>query len=549
MLENPELDEMICQQLSRHDLAQCVRVNKTWYAIVVPILWRDFTWLSDRTNQSSQSRFRRMVVEDYLREHQYSTLQEASHEQLTHEASPRILPKHGPFIRYLPGPNCLLGALGVAYDQHLFRQPATTQSSEPSPVELLSHLCKHSPSFQVPTATWTFGTLREDELLTIAKLMIHRIHVLELESRCGVTNRFLKRVLNHSSDTLEELHLGIDIVDRDGDSEGDGQDLDTPNAWTNLKVVILDRCKYKSDSRAFWSWLWKQCRQADTVAFMDKNIGGIISEHNLIPQRWESITGFKYDIAGTLPEGIRMHMSNLSKIYLNERFTSSRTTEEQLVGILSSCRQGWKEVTMWAVEDFKAAAGKALARHYQTLEVVVIDTRHGLSKEDLVFILASSPNLRKVHHVNAGRRRNNKTHTFSASLFIDEDPDTGLLKPWASELSLQSFNVKITDIPLPMAEGQGSAIQNRVYDRIARFTNLTSLCLSNIALSIGQGLERLSGLTSLEELKISQMRWTVGLKDAQWMTQHWPMLRILSVQCSKEAVEWLKEGYPEIALT
>ncbi|KAK3810787.1 MAG: hypothetical protein J3Q66DRAFT_404190 [Benniella sp.] len=39
----PELDNSICLQLSRQDLAQCVRVNKDWYRVATPYLWSNLT--------------------------------------------------------------------------------------------------------------------------------------------------------------------------------------------------------------------------------------------------------------------------------------------------------------------------------------------------------------------------------------------------------------------------------------------------------------------------------------------------------------------------
>src|SRR5690349_17531954 len=56
MLDLPEIDNMICQQLSRHDLTQCARVNKKWHTIVIPYIWHD---LSSVLTWSNKSLFRR----------------------------------------------------------------------------------------------------------------------------------------------------------------------------------------------------------------------------------------------------------------------------------------------------------------------------------------------------------------------------------------------------------------------------------------------------------------------------------------------------------
>jgi hypothetical protein len=75
--------------------------------------------------------------------------------------------------------------------------------------------------------------------------------------------------------------------------------------------------------------------------------------------------------------------------------------------------------------------------------------------------------------------------------FIDQDPDTGTPKPWECEGSLKELKVSITGIPSPDSEegdnvegpypSEGREIQGRVYDRLARFTNLESLWLGDNA--------------------------------------------------------------------
>jgi hypothetical protein len=41
-----------------------------------------------------------------------------------------------------------------------------------------------------------------------------------------------------------------------------------------------------------------------------------------------------------------------------------------------------------------------------------------------------------------------------AEAFIDQDPDTGLLKPWKCEASLKTLKVMIVGIPRPDFEGE-----------------------------------------------------------------------------------------------
>jgi hypothetical protein len=65
MLGLPELDTIVCEQLRRHDIAQCARVSKEWHAAVILHLWSNLTCLK-RVSCPRKDAFRRMVQEDYL---------------------------------------------------------------------------------------------------------------------------------------------------------------------------------------------------------------------------------------------------------------------------------------------------------------------------------------------------------------------------------------------------------------------------------------------------------------------------------------------------
>ncbi|KAF9979678.1 hypothetical protein BGZ65_006193, partial [Modicella reniformis] len=113
---------------------------------------------------------------------------------------------------------------------------------------------------------------------------------------------------------------------------------------------------------------------------------------------------------------------------------------------------------------------------------------------------------------------------------------------------------------------------SQVYDRLARLTNLETLCLgyeqagylnnprqwSCVEMSLESGLDKLSGLKALKELSVSRMGSKIGLKEVQWMTEQWPRLRVIYGLVREEkdygkdqhgaAVKWLKEYHPEIDL-
>ncbi|KAI8362232.1 hypothetical protein B0O80DRAFT_435341 [Mortierella sp. GBAus27b] len=530
MFEIPELDEMICQQLSRHDLAQCVRVDKKWHAIIAPYLWRDLTCLDHQAYPySQQKRFRRLVLEDNLHQRLYRDLQRTGH-VVDHPVQGRPHPsistlmKYGPLIRYLPAPDHLLTYFHPPTNTSQPQSSATSQDKhEPTPLELLRHLYQHCPSFLIPKFRFALESQNPDGLIeTIAEFVVPRACVLHAWSVNGIGSRRLMHLLGRPSDTLRMLSLDISIMYDDGEFGNEKQvQEDASKPWMNIKQLSLKGCEDKSKSKAFWPWLWRRCGALEEIEL--GRIGGIVE---------------------ILAEGILLHMPNLSRIYFNE----SRLKDEEIADILSGSRNRWKEVGATPRVEFKDAAGRALLRHCSTLESLAIWSPDGLSEEHMVCLLTFSPNLHTIRHPYTNRQ-------FSANAFVDQDAETGMLKPWACELSLREFNVKITGIPaFEMYHNPGWEVQSRVYDRVARFANLEILWLYNMGLSTECGLHKLAGLKSLKELGVSQMRRKIDVKDVQWMARHWPELRAIhglrqEADNKREAVKWLEEHHPKIALT
>jgi hypothetical protein len=46
-------------------------------------------------------------------------------------------------------------------------------------------------------------------------------------------------------------------------------------------------------------------------------------------------------------------------------------------------------------------------------------------------------------------------------------------------------------------------------------------------MSLESGLEKLSGLKSLEELSVVGLATKIGDKEIQWMAENWPKLRVI----------------------
>ncbi|KAF9981313.1 hypothetical protein BGZ65_004087 [Modicella reniformis] len=118
----------------------------------------------------------------------------------------------------------------------------------------------------------------------------------------------------------------------------------------------------------------------------------------------------------------------------------------------------------------------------------------------------------------------------------DRDPNT----------SLRVLKLRITDIPKSEVD-QGQEIQSLVYDRLARLTNLETLWLGHNPhvtygwqrhreqmdqydcpeMSLESGLHKLAELQSWKELNVFGLKKRIGPKEVQWMTEHYPKLRVI----------------------
>ncbi|KAI9240254.1 MAG: hypothetical protein BYD32DRAFT_459045 [Podila humilis] len=63
MFEVPEMDHMVCVQLSTLDLFQCSQVCSAWYDVVMPYLWATIPLLKNRQQQESLRRLPTLLEE------------------------------------------------------------------------------------------------------------------------------------------------------------------------------------------------------------------------------------------------------------------------------------------------------------------------------------------------------------------------------------------------------------------------------------------------------------------------------------------------------
>ncbi|KAG0246900.1 hypothetical protein BGX31_005388 [Mortierella sp. GBA43] len=498
MFDIPELDELICQQLNRHDLTQCVRVNKKWHHVVIPYIWRDIEYVSYFEQREA---FRRMVLEDYLHEQRQQEAFKGEHNTEHHTpVPPSSLAKYGAWIRELPGPKSLLSCL---------EPPCAIQSQElpsegvkrPSALELLRHLYKYCPFHRVQFLPITKAAFKSEDLLkTLLEYAVPYARELYIGKPYGANMELqkLKHLLDRCSSTLKKLTLEVDIpgTHSNGIISNNGEQ-DENDCWPQLEEL---RC---------------------------------------------------------LAEAMLNHMPNINELHLGRsRKHTLDLTDDNVAAFLAGSRKGWKTVKIACGVSFGENALAALTKHSGTLEELEACYCHDVSCGVLAKVLASCRNLHTLLTFDHDFGSDNIQFRSQTNKIIDHNPITASVNPWPCEASLKVFEINIAGIPRPdltgrwvleeAYPGQGREIQGLMYDRLARFIRLEKLRLGrsssttssskcpdgkhqyeSLEMSLESGLDKLAGLTELEELDVSGMKTRIGLKEVQWMAEHWPRLHTI----------------------
>ncbi|KAF9362533.1 hypothetical protein BGX34_005982 [Mortierella sp. NVP85] len=578
----PELDDVICLQLTRHDLAQCAQVNRKWHTAVTPYLWGDLSCL-ENTSDTQQLAFRTLVYEDYLHEKRQGEKYDAEEPPSAQLPFLSTLTKYIPWIQVLPDPENLFRP-----SPHNTTQPRQTEENkEPTEKMLQLHLVDRCRSARLPHYRLYYDSYGSDPLdEAIAASILPRVRHLSVQvnyhTNIGELHQ-LRRLLNHCTTTLEKLTMEFEyhyhnawFCRLSGDNreirfndrfKDEGESLVTlePKEWSSLKelALSLSECTGAPQPSQFWSWLFEQCGQADRLDVSRIRQGTDVA-----------VAQFALD-----------HMPNLVHITLGYDSDSGwdyPLRDEEVAALLGGSRKGWKTIRLRNNTGFRGLSLGELNRHFSTLEVFEVGVNYQyvfLRKDRLDRVLSSCPNLHTFAD-NDERTLFDAGHkSFRHHEFIDRDPETGLYRPWACESSLKVLKIQVLDIPSvgqfgryqEFYPGQGREIQELVYGRLARMTNLETLWLGRkpyrkvtsrsggmvhqcLEMSLESGLHKLSTLKKLEELNVTCLAVRIGVEEVQWMVEHWPRLRVIygldgNSASGKKAMEWLKEYRPGIKLS
>ncbi|KAK3811057.1 MAG: hypothetical protein J3Q66DRAFT_350866, partial [Benniella sp.] len=351
-------------------------------------------------------------------------------------------------------------------------------------------------------------------------------------------------LLDRCSATLRRLELNLSGIAYDEDADEDEpMEIERENCISIKELAVRYSYDY-SDTKSLWSRLWRRCGHVEKLmVYRIKN-----NAYNLA-----------HDMSTYMPGLREIHLGE----YLPSEYVDVHEgpSDNTIATLLSGSRDGWKVVRVLPSAMFDRAAMGALLKHSSTLEElsVVGDYSTCISSGDIVQVLRSCANLHALVFIDTFNEWPIPHSLVDGRVFTDMDPDTGSFKSWECENSLRVLKIRIGRIP--KQDGKGYAypderhkIQGQVYDRLARLTNLEVLRIGGnssvpqddcLQMSLESGLGRLSGLKKLRELYVMNVETKIGVKEVQWMTKHWPRLRVLRGldmnRGDEEALRWLQE--------
>ncbi|KAK3813270.1 MAG: hypothetical protein J3Q66DRAFT_390148 [Benniella sp.] len=486
-----ELDELVFPQLDRHELAQCMRVNKKWHEAAVRFLWNDLTCLEQLSWDQRQA-FSTLVQEDYFQVQQQRKLKEEGQDMGQHTLPISNLAKYGRYVQLLAPMWDLIALL----ETHTMAQLSLVrQKKGPTCHELFLHLFDNCPAAQVSAMSYGYPRLPSDLSPAVIERVLPRVLDLKLHTYDDHTMKAetLMEILNRCSSALVSLRINVVFEGSKDEVSGQQEEMTASNGRMSLTHLELGRWGDHPGYTTLRRWLLRRCSCMQKIE---------VCRDSLISQRFV--------------EDALTYMPNLKEVVLKG---DGLEGHNNAAAILSASRHGWRFVTIeyWRLDD----AGKmSLANHFSTLQMLDVSQCDSFTDDDLVKVLSSCPHL---HTLNDHSGDGSCIHS---NAFIDRDPTTGLLKAWACESSLRVLNIKVTGIPRPDLKtggeedryiveeaynGQGRDIQELVYDRLARLTHLETIVMAVVfdpdvlscpEFTLESGLHKLAGLKSLKRLDL-----------------------------------------------
>ncbi|KAK3844369.1 MAG: hypothetical protein J3R72DRAFT_438738 [Linnemannia gamsii] len=582
-------------------------VNKTWRALFAPLVWHQ---VNSGVFHIYRGSFSRLVIKDYR-------LAPQDHQRCNHNRRQlSVLSRHSPRIRILtvnprdlvpPMPEGFFRrTLSTAWRRTLStvsRRISSTSSSSaatvtnaiaalfspPTEIQLLSHLVRQCVNLQRLELVYRISTLEElrgyQELISsgLAGTITDLDITLYL---CGLRLSISPTLLPQDLTVLQRLRISLETYcSREQNSEDrrlqdkstldgaqEAEDEEPLPSLRELDVSFSFRdYTYPQLSHQFL----RRCPNLKRLVIASLNgewLHALRACDNLKSLEVQDVKSVVLPLTAVL----KTDLPNLDTITLPYGYLP--IDDENVAIMLSACRKGWRSVDIYGVCSL---AVDALIEHCcSTLETLRLVLTPHLTSNQMQRILSNCSRLKSfVTLIEGGplqwEERIEETHILAED-FIDADPSSGSLKPWACEATLQVFRAKISGIPRPditctfygyplfgrtdnlvlqeAYQGQSQDIQGRVYERLARLTRLQRLDLGYedrtvsryiyiifgpvsrhhsedplqqyncLEMSLRSGLWRLDGLKEMRVLGVERMTTMIGDEEELWMKEHWPKL-------------------------
>ncbi|KAK3836376.1 MAG: hypothetical protein JOS17DRAFT_787550 [Linnemannia elongata] len=583
----PELAEQVGYHLTSNDLAVCIRVSKTWHILFTPHLWHTVPPLPGPNESDDNSNNHPL----------------------------QLFSRNGHLVR----------VLGLV--QHHLRDPQTVQRfgfresraqaslwctkaeliRNPTDLELLYYLLERCTNL---TRLWLLGRcLNISELEPWKRIVRTGLPgtltdlTIKLDLRLSLGQSSFPPVLfSRCSPRLQSLRLDIrrssgsysrEILDQPTSMEEDGDGEPLP-LLKELRVTCQDKQPYPPS----WPRFLNRCTHLESLRVTSIDPSWIHALSACVELQSLRLGMINSVSLRHLTSALRGGLPKLSSIRLDK--SPLDTTDRDVVDMLAASHKGWRSV---AIPIMGPLAVQALIQHCSTLEELDLTMAYGLTSKDMQRILSSSPRLVTFITLECDYHYlysvNETTHILATD-FIDANPSSEFLKPWACESSLKVFRAKISGIPRPditktfhghpvkngmvlqeAHSGQSQEILHRVYERLGRLKRLERLELGQedrntfdetrtfdepgevetlddedqqydcLDMNIRSGLRMLEGLKQLSVLSVVRMATLIGVEEVQWMVQSWPKLKRLdglnyAESDEVDAYKWLREHCPRI---
>ncbi|KAF9300571.1 hypothetical protein BGZ74_007732 [Mortierella antarctica] len=204
----------------------------------------------------------------------------------------------------------------------------------------------------------------------------------------------------------------------------------------------------------------------------------------------------------------------------------------------------WEVIDLYGYEEAGPLTQVAILDHAARLRHLDISYISSFSSEDLCTILSKCKSLVRFTAIDPVEPDPAVNPVISGADFIQLD--------WAST-SLAAWNCMIT---VPRSNGgdeeeedgqannemESHKIQQQVYQKLAQQTRLRELKLGLLdrkqvpedeswyqtqclEMTLASGMDELAGLKDLRQLDVSYMNHNLGVRELEWMAEHWPKLK------------------------